>query len=171
MSAVVLSVARDAARVVVVSLAAAVAAATLVVVLGVGEAVREWYGLTPQDPTSVGAATLWLHNARALAPVFAAAAAVVWWPRARLALDVALGALLALNVLLVAVALGAYGRRLWELGPGHYLLELVAVAAAAAAYLDARRCGRLRVGAIALCAGLAAAAVLAAAVLESAAAR
>jgi hypothetical protein len=171
MSAVVLSVARDAARVVVVGVAVAVAAATLVVVLGVGEAVREWYGLTPDDPTSVSAGTLWLHNARALVPVFAAAAAVVWWPRARLALDVALSLLLALNVLLVAVALGAYGRRLWELGPSHYPMELLVIAAAAAAYLDGRRCGRLHVGAIALCAGLAAAALLVAAMLESAGAR
>ncbi len=103
--------------------------------------------------------------------MFAAAAAVVWWPRARLALDVTLSALLVLNVLLVAAALGAYGRRLCELGPGHYPLELVAIAAAAAAYVDARRCTPVPVAAITLCAGLAAVALLVAAMLESAGAR
>jgi hypothetical protein len=72
------------------------------------------------------------------------------------------------NVLLVAVAFGAYGRPLLRLAPGHYVLELLAVATAAAAYLDARRIGRLRLGVQAGCAALAAVLLLGAAVLESA---
>ena len=96
------------------------------------------------------------------------AAAVSWWPRARQALDVVLAAVVGGNVLLIAVALAAYGRPLWDLGPGHYPLELLAVAVAVAAYLDARRCSRLRRGVLLASIGMSGVMLAAAAVLESA---
>ena len=109
-----------------------------------------------------------MHNVRALLPVFAAAAAVAWWPRARPALDLVLAALVGGNVLLVAVALGAYGRPLWDLGPWHYPLELLAVSIAVAAYLDARRCVLTRRGALPVSIVVSGVTLAAAAVLESA---
>jgi hypothetical protein len=118
----------------------------------------------------VPVAQLGLDNARALVFVFGAAAAVVWWPRARIALDGAVCLALGGNVLLVAVALAAYGKPLLRLAPGHYVLELLAVATAGAVYLDARREGELRSGVAAGCAGAVALLLLGAAVLESAAA-
>ncbi len=163
-----MSVARDTARVALLAGLLAALAGALVVLLGVGEAVRTWYGLTPQRPVRISAPTLWEHNVRSLLPAFAAAAAVVWFPGARRLLDVALALLVAFNVVIVAVALGAYGRRLWELGPGHYPLELLAAAIAIAAYLDARRCARLRAGVMLACVVLCAVVLAVAAVLESA---
>ena len=74
------------------------------------------------------------------------------------------------NVLLVAVALGAYGEPLLRLAPGHYALELLALAAAAAAYLDARRAGAVRPRVLVGCAAATAVLLLGAALLESAAA-
>jgi hypothetical protein len=164
------SVLRDVQRVTLAAVAAGALAATMVGVLAAGPSVRRWFGLTPQDPVSVPAAQLWLDNARALVFAFGAAAAVVWWPRARIALDVAVCLVLGGNVLLVAVALAAYGEPLARLAPGHYALELLAVATAAALYLDARREGALRTGVVAGCAGTVAVLLLGAAVLESAAA-
>jgi hypothetical protein len=162
------SVLRDAARVTLAATAVGALAAGVVVALGAGATLRAWYGLTPQRPVDVPVAELWVANARTLLLAFGAAAAVVWWPRARAVLDVAVGLVLGGNVLLVAVALGAYGRPLLRLAPGHYVLELLAVATAAAAYLDARRAGRLRLGVLAGCAAAVAALLLGAAVLESA---
>jgi hypothetical protein len=162
------SVLRDAARVTLAATAVGALAAGVVVALGAGATLRAWYGLTPQRPVDVPVAELWVANARTLLLAFGAAAAVVWWPRARAVLDVAVGLVLGGNVLLVAVAVGAYGRPLLRLAPGHYVLELLAVATAAAAYLDARRAGRLRLGVLAGCAAAVAALLLGAAVLESA---
>ncbi len=161
-------VGRDAVCVALAGVVVAVVAAGAVWVLGAGEAVRGWYGLTPEDPARVGVGDLWVHNVRALVPVFAAAAAVVWWPRARVAIDVGLGVMLGVNVVAVSVALAAYGSRLWALGPGHYPLELLAIAIAAAAYLDARRAARLRPGLVVACAIAACLVLVLAAVLESA---
>ena len=95
---------------------------------------------------------------------------MAWWPRARVALDLALVVILGGNVLLVAVALGAYGGPLLRLAPGHYVLELLAAAAAAAGYLDARRLGAIRAPVLARCGAATAALLLGAAILESAAA-
>lgn len=161
------SVLRDAARVTLAAVVAGALAAGAVVVLGAGPKLRAWYGLTPERPVDVPAADLWLTNARALLLAFGAAAAVVWWPRARAVLDAVVCLVLGGNVLFVAVAFGAYGEPLLRLSPGHYALELLAVATAAAAYLDARRTGRLRPGVQAGCAAAAAALLLGAAVLES----
>jgi hypothetical protein len=144
-----------------------VIAAALVVVFGAGEAVRGWYGLTPDRPRRIGPLVLWSQNVRALLPVFAAALAVSWWPRARLALDVVLAVVVGGNVLLVAVALGAYGRRLWDLGPAHYPLELLAVAIAVAAYLDARRNSLMRRGVLLGSIGMSGVVLAVAAALES----
>ena len=162
------SVLRDVQRVTLAAVVLGALAAGGVVVLAAGGALRDWLGLTPADPAAVPVAELWLTNARTLLLAFGAAAAVVWWPRARVLLDVLVCAVLGGNVLLVAVALGAYGEPLLRLAPGHYVLELLAVATAAAAYLDARRSGRLRPCVLAGCAVAVAVLLLGAAVLESA---
>jgi len=162
------SVLRDVQRVTLAAVLVGALAAGVVVVLAAGARLRAWFGLTPQQPVDVPVAELWLTNARALLIAFGAAVAVVWWPRARAALDVALCLVLGGNVLLVAVAFGAYGEPLLRLAPGHYVLELLAVATAAAAYLDARRAGALRAPVLAGCAVAVAALLLGAAVLESA---
>jgi hypothetical protein len=164
------SVLRDAALVTLAAIAVGAIAAGVVAAAGAGETLRRWFGLTPEHPVHVPVAELWLANARTLLLLFGAAAAVVWWPRARPVLDVVACVVLGGNVLLVATALAAYGAPLLRLAPGHYVLELLAVAAAAAAYLDARRSGALRAGVLAGCAAAVALLLLAAAVLESAAA-
>jgi hypothetical protein len=162
------SVLRDVQRVTLAAVVLGTLAAGGVVALAAGGMLRDWFGLTPEDPAFVPVGELWLANARTLLLAFGAAAAVVWWPRARVLLDVLVCAVLGANVLLVAVALGAYGEPLLRLAPGHYVLELLAVATAAAAYLDARRSGALRRGVLAGCAAAVAVLLLGAAVLESA---
>jgi hypothetical protein len=164
------SVLRDVSRVTAAAVVAGALAASVVGVLAGGSGLRAWLGLTPEQPVDVPVAQLWLDNARALLFVFGAAAAVVWWPRARIVLDLAVCLVLGGNVLLVAVALGAYGEPLLRLAPGHYVLELLAVATSSAAYLDARREGTLRAGVVGACALAVACLLLGAAILESAAA-
>jgi hypothetical protein len=164
------SVLRDAARVTLAAIAVGALVTGLVAAAGAAGTLRRWFGLTPERPVDVPVAELWLANARTLLLAFGAAAAVVWWPRARRVLDVVVCVVLGGNVLLVAAALAAYGTPRRRLAPGHYLLELLAVATAAAAYLDARRAGELRVGVLAGCAAAVALLLLAAAALESAAA-
>jgi hypothetical protein len=161
---------RDVGRVTFVAVAAGALAASTVVVLAAGADLRSWFGLTPEQPVAVPVLELWLDNARALLFVFGAAAAIVWWPRARAVFDVVVCVVLGGNVLLVAVAFGAYGESLLRLAPGHYVLELLAVATAGAVYLDARREGALRTGVVAGCAAAIATLLLGAALLESAAA-
>jgi hypothetical protein len=163
------SVLRDVRRVTLSAVAAGALAAAVVGVLAAGARLRNWFGLTPEDPVGVPVARLWLDNARALVFVFGAAAAVAWWPRARLALDLAVCLVLGGNVLLVAVALAAYGEPLVQLAPGHYVLELLAVATAGAVYLDARREGALRASIVAGCTASVVVLLLGAALLESAA--
>jgi hypothetical protein len=162
------SVLRDVQRVTLAAIAVGALAAGVVVVLAAGTRLRAWFGLTPEQPVDVPVAELWLANARALLIAFAAAVGVVWWTRARAALDVAVCLVLGGNVLLVAVAFGAYGEPLLRLAPGHYVLELLAVATAAAAYLDARRAGVLRAPVLAGCGVAVAVLLLGAALLESA---
>ena len=162
------SVLRDIRRVTLAAVAAGALAAGVVVLLAAGARLREWFGLTPQEPVDVPVAELWLDNARALLLAFGAAAAIVWWPRARVALDVVVCFVLGGNVLLVAVAFGAYGEPLLRLAPGHYVLELLAVATAGAVYLDARREGELRSRVVIGCAVAVAILLLGGAVLESA---
>jgi hypothetical protein len=161
---------RDVVRVTLAAIGLGALAAAVVLALGADGTVRDWLGLTPEHPEAVPVGELWLNNARTLLLAFGAAAAVVWWPRARVSLDALVCVVLGGNVLLVAVALGAYGEPLVSLAPGHYVLELLALATAAAAYLDARRGGALRPGVVAGCAVAVAALLLGAAVLESAAA-
>jgi hypothetical protein len=161
---------RDVQCIVLVALAASVVTAAAVLALALGQLLRGWFGLTPEHPTRVGVGELWLDNARTLLWPLAAAAAVSWWPRARYALDVLLVVILGGNVLLVAVALGAYGEPLLRRAPGHYALELGALAVAAAAYLDARRVRVIRPHVVGGCAAATAVLLLGAALLESAAA-
>jgi hypothetical protein len=162
------SVLRDVQRVTLAAVALGVLAAGGVVAFAAGGPLRDWLGLTPEHPTAVPVGELWLANVRTLLLAFGAAAAVVWWPRSRVLLDVLVCVVLGGNVLLVAVALGAYGEPLLRLAPGHYVLELLALATAAAAYLDARRTGVLRRPVVAGCAVAVAVLLLGAAVLESA---
>jgi hypothetical protein len=162
------SVLRDVVRVALVALSAGALAAAAVVGLDAGAGLRAWFGLTPRQPVDVSVARLWLENVRTLLLAFGAGAAVVWWPRGRAALDAAVCLVLGGNVLLVAVAFGAYGEPLLRLAPGHYVLELLAIATAGAAYLQARRARVLRAGVMSACASAAAALLLGAAMLESA---
>jgi hypothetical protein len=164
------SVLRDVSRVTAAAIVAGTLAAGVVGLLAAGASLRSWFGLTPEHPVDVPVLQLWLDNARALLFAFGAAAAVVWWPRARIALDVLVCLVLGGNVLLVAVAFGAYGEPLLRLAPGHYVLELLAVATASAVYLDARREGELRSGVVTGCAIAVVVLLLGAAILESAAA-
>lgn len=162
------SVLRDVQRVTLAALGAGALASVAAALLGARAELRAWYGLTPQQPADVAVADLWLDNARTMLLAFGAAAAVVWWPRARAALDVAVGLVLGANVLLVAVAFGAYGEPLLRLAAGHYALELLAIATGAAAYLDARRAGVLRARVVTGCSIAVAALLLGAALLENA---
>jgi hypothetical protein len=164
------SVLRDVSRVTLAAVAAGAVAAGVVGVFAAGSSLRTWFGLTPEQPVDVPVPELWFDNARALLFVFGAAMAVVWWPRGRAVFDVLVCLLLGGNVLVVAVAFGAYGEPLMRLAPGHYVLELLAVATAGAVYLDARREGAMRSGVVAGCALTAGVLLLGAAVLESAAA-
>jgi hypothetical protein len=164
------SVLRDVSRVTAAALVAGALAAGVVGVLAAGASLRSWFGLTPEQPVDVPVAQLWLDNVRALLFAFGSAAAVVWWPRARVAFDVLVCLVLGGNVLLVAVAFGAYGEPLLRLAPGHYVLELLAVATASAVYLDARRERELRAGVVGGCALAVVVLLLGAAILESAAA-
>jgi hypothetical protein len=164
------SVLRDVRRVTLSAVAAGALAAAVVGVFAAGARLRNWFGLTPEDPVGVPVAQLWLDNARALVLVFGAAAAVAWWPRARIGLDVVVCLVLGGNVLLVAIALAAYGEPLVRLAPGHYVLELLAVATAGAVYLDARREKVLRSRVVVACSVAVATLLLAAALLENSAA-
>lgn len=161
---------RDVTRATLAGVASGGLLAAVIVALNLQDSLRGWYGLTPQQPVAVPAGELWLENARTLLWPFAATAAVSWTPRARLFFDVSLTVILGANVLLVAAALAAYGGPLWQLAPGHYVLELLAVVAAAAAYLDARRDGILRPRVIVGCAAVTAVLLAGAALLESGAA-
>lgn len=113
--------------------------AGIVIAWAGGTDVRAWYGLTPENPAIVPAWWLWVHNMRTLLPLFGAALAVAWWPRARWFTDPFVALFIGWNVSLVAVAFAAYGGPLWRVAPAHYPLELLALATPAAAYLDARR--------------------------------
>lgn len=162
------SVLRDIRRVTLAAVAAGALAVAVVALLGAGASLRAWFGLTPREPVHVSTVELWLDNVRTLMLAFGAAAAVVWWPRARAALDAAVCLVLGGNVLLVAVAFGAYGEPLLRLAPVHYVLELLAIAIATSAYLEARRTALLRLGVMTGCATAVAALLLGAALLESA---
>lgn len=163
-------VVRDTLIITLIAAAVGALAAAVVVVFDVGASLRDWYGLTPDNPAQIGVVELWLHNTRTVLLAFGAAAAVSWWPAARRAIDVVLVVVLSVNVLVVAVALGAYGESLWSLGPAHYPLELVAAAIAGAAYLDTRRRQSIDVALLTGCAIAAALVLLAGAVVESGAA-
>ena len=63
--------------------------------------------------------------------------------------------------------LGAYGRPLLELAPAHYALELLAITAAGAAYMHARRHHTVQIAVIAPCAAAAALLLAIGAILES----
>lgn len=162
------SVLRDVQRVTLAAVGVGALAATVVALLGAGVKLRAWFGLTPQHPVDVPVADLWLHNAETLLVAFGAAAAVVWWPRARGAADAAVGLVLGSNVVLVAGAFGAYGEPLLRLAAGHSAIELLAIATGSAAYLDARRAGVLRARVMTGCSTAVAALLLGAALLESA---
>jgi hypothetical protein len=161
---------RDVQHVTLAALIAGGAAAAAVLLLAAGDDVRSWFGLTPHDPVDVAVSTLWLDNARTLLWPLGAAAAVTWWSRARHVFDALLLLILGGNVLLVAVALAAYGEPLLRLAPGHYALELVAIGTAAAAYLDARRSRTVRTAVLGACAAATAVLLLVAAILEGASA-
>jgi len=160
------SVVRDAGRITAAGLLLAVVAALVVVVLGVEHDVRAWYGLHPSSPSRVSATHVFANNIRTCAIALLGAVNLRLWPRARWLLDPILAALLAINVLLVGAALGAYGTPLLRLVAAHALLELMAAAAAGAAYLHARRREPLSLAALAWCAVATVGLLLLAAVLE-----
>jgi hypothetical protein len=161
-------VARDAAVVTIAAVAFGLMVAGIVIGLAGDADVRAWYGLTPEDPLVIPAWELWVHNMRVSLVAFGAALAVGHW-NGRLArgiCDVVMYAWLGWNVLLVAVAFGAYGDPLLRLAPAHYVFELLALAVAAAAYLDARRERAVRLRVLVGCALVAAVLLVGAAVTE-----
>lgn len=158
---------RDTALVVLAALVVGLLAAAAVVVLDVGQSVRPRYGLTLRSPVDVPVAELWATNMRTLALAFVGALAVALRREGRVVFDMLLTFVFGTNVLLVAVAFGAYGWPLVALVAPHAALELLALAVAVAVYLDARRTGiRWRVTAGG--AGLVVVLLAAAAVVEAA---
>ena len=157
---------RDTARITIAGLLLAALAALLVVLLGVEHAVRAWYGLHPSSPTAVSAAHVFANNVKICAIALLGGINVRVWPRARWLLDPVLVGLLAVNVLLVGTALGAYGAPLLRLIAAHALLELLAAGVAGAAYLHARRREPLSLSAMAWCTVATAGLLILAAVLE-----
>lgn len=162
------TVVRDTLFVTLAALAAGFMAAGVVVITQSNAGLREWYGLTPEHPLAIPAWELWVHNARVSLVAFGSALAVAHWKGrlVRAICDVVICAWLGWNVLLVAVAFGAYGGPLLRLAPAHYVFELLALAVAAAAYLDARRERAVRPRVLAGCALAAAVLLLGAAVTE-----
>ena len=162
------SVARDVLLVTLAALAAGLMAAGVVVATSSAEGLRAWYGLTPEHPAAIPTWELWVHNARVLLLAFGAAWGVAHWKGrfARWVFDVLVCFWLGVNVLLVAVAFGAYGVPLLRVAPAHYVFELLALAVAAAAYLGARRERAVRPRVLAGCALVVAVLLVGAAVTE-----
>ena len=161
-----MTVVRDTARISIAGLLLAGVAALLVVVLGVEHGVRAWYGLHPSSPTAVSPAHVFANNVQVCAIALLGGINVRVWPRARWLLDPILLGLVAINVLLVGAALGAYGAPLLRLIAAHALLELLAAGVAGAAYLHARRREPLSLSAVSWCAVATAGMLILAAVLE-----
>lgn len=165
--------------------AAALTAATLVVAVTVrigwaadARALLDFpfAGMPARAPTAV---SIFVNNAAVLGTIFAASAVVQsrWMTRAEparasaavvvlAAVDTVLALEVAVNVLLVGAALGAYGTRMAVAVLPHGPVELAAFARGLALYLDARRAPLATRNAIAVAAGCLAALALAA-VLET----
>jgi hypothetical protein len=100
---------------------------------------RHWYGLHLSSPSALSAGHILANNLPLCAGCLVAAVNLRLWPRPAWILDPLLGGLLALNILLVGAALGAYGTPLLQLIAADTALELLAIGVAGAAYLQARR--------------------------------
>jgi hypothetical protein len=157
---------RDAGHVAGAGLLLGAAAALLVGLLGVQPALRGWYGLHPSSPSPVTISRIFLSNVLLCAGGLAAAVFLRCTPRARPVLDPVLAGVLALNTLFVGVALGAYGAPLLRLVAVHAALELLALGAVGAAYLQARR-GALSLTTLARCAAASTSLLILAAILET----
>ncbi len=158
-----------AARIAAAVLAVVTIAATVVIVAGMGEAVRDALGFgfagVPNEPGQ--ALEIFINNIRVAGTVAAAIAVVVvadlGWGRRPASgagglgrrafdavLDVTLASVAIANAALVGAAIGAYGGRMVLTVLPHGPLELAAYALALAAYVDVRR-GRLVPLALARC--------------------
>jgi hypothetical protein len=157
---------RDALLVALTAITAGLLAVAVVGVLGATGEVRDWYGLTPESPVAIPAWELWAHNVRVSLPVVGAALGVAWFPALVWVWDALVVLLISGNVLLVAVAFGVYGGPLLRLAGPHASLELLAMSAWAAAYLDARRSRMVRPWVLAGCVGAAVVLLAGAALLE-----
>lgn len=157
---------RDTASIAAIGMAAAIAAAAAVAALHAQDALRGWYAfeLGAAGPTAYG--HVLVTNLRVCVVALLGALLLAQWPRIRPLLDLILVAILALNALLVGAALAAYGTALAVHVLAHVLLELLAVGAAGAAYLDVRRGGRVRPAQLARCSGAVVVVLVIAAALE-----
>jgi len=157
-----------AGRVVLGAVALASTSALAVWASGAGPRTRQLLDFGFAAPARNTHATLEIAatNLRLVAACLLAAWTVGRQPPLRLALDAAVGLLLALNAATVGVAVGAYGPRLLEAIALHGPLELAAFALASGAYLAARH-GELSGCALAASAGGATALVVAGALIET----
>lgn len=157
------------------SICCVLAVALLVAVLGRAGALREQFGFRfPSAAASLSeVASIWMQNAQLAALVLLAAVALLalrghphaaWL--ARFCCDAVLALLLALNLLLIGLALGAYGTRLAAQLALHGPVELAGFAIAGAGYLAAR-VGALGYLGLLRLAALCAAVLALAALLES----
>lgn len=142
-------------------------AVSVVLFLDTSKAVRHWYGTDQVRLTDLSFAEILLPNLHIMLGVFVLAWLVADPHWSRTAWDGLVALVLVGNVLVVSVALGAYGWLAVERVAPHGALELGALAVAGAAYLDARRAG-WSLGTQASCAGLVVTLLAIAAAIESA---
>lgn len=119
-----------------------VAAVTTAVIAAVGfaPALRSWLGFSfagvPSTPRA--AIDIAVHNATiAAAPLCAAVAYPRLGTRVRVGISLALVVLLAINAVVIGVALGAYGERALDALLPHALIEIAAFSIAGGAYMQA----------------------------------
>ena len=162
------SLAHEACRVALATLALASATAFVVWVVGNGDELREQLGFRFDGPTrqTRDALESAASNGRLAAAQLLAAWVVASHRRLRRPLDVTLALVLLLNTTAVGIALGAYGSRLLASVALHGPLELAAFSLAGGAYLAAR-VGELGAGRLAIAAGVAVVLVAAGAVGET----
>lgn len=162
-----MTLARDVLLAVVGILSLGALVAARVSLFGDGPSVREWYGLDPANPVDIPVVWLWLTNMLVLVVAFACAFMSTQWRRYKWIWDGVLAWQLGMTVVLVGLAVGAYGWSLVRAIAPHAIFELLALSVAIASYLDARRSGEWRRQVQTACGGIVVVLLLVGAVVES----